>query len=258
MFIFTIPDIVGNIINFIGVLDIISISRVNRLFKEKSTGPPMDWIKLQRDRLSTLQKLYIANTKPATLISLGYMSLPTKKKSDIVLYSKFTLPEEYLLILQMLNFYNIPTINVVDYNTIEKSLNRWTKKGDNAIPLFYILDIVPCLGGLRYAESKVTMSSGDYLAYLPIAVEDPCSDYDRECMSTFYGLSDGPIHPFLIVNLRGKSISQCWGKLLYNVYIDAVHTANFKHNDQYYNTYDNDNIIDIKLQTNLELFAQDN
>ena len=27
----------------------------------KSTGPPMDWIKLQRDRLSTLQKLYIAN-----------------------------------------------------------------------------------------------------------------------------------------------------------------------------------------------------
>ncbi len=53
-------------------------------------------------------------------------------------------------------------------------------------------------------------------------------------------------------------MNQWWSELLYYVYIDAVHNANFKSPHQYYNNYDYNNIIDIKLRMDLELFAHDN
>ena len=268
MDIFSIPEIITNILKWIDITDVIPVSRTNKQFYQVSDK---SWINLQQYRLSAIKNLYKINTTPEMLtkysqkIEVGRDYIDTIL-NDFIPYETLPLPGEYIILLKMLKYHKIPTINIVDYKSIKESWDQSLSGSPNVIPLFYLLDVLPCLHGVKYIEPFLILDSGTYIAYSPntgkfgLNIEDPGNEYDEQEITHHYGLFrhyiggslnyGGDIRNDIHVN----SLDYCWGIFLLEIYEDACSSANFKsaEGEEYNNIYNY--IRDDILQTDLEKF----
>ena len=262
MDIFSIPEIITNIFKWIDITDVIPASRINKQFHQLTDK---FWINLQQYRLSAIKNLYKINTVPETLakysqkLQVGRDYIDTIL-NDFISYETLPLPGEYIILLKMLKYHKIPTINIVDYKSIKESWDQSLSGSPNVIPLFYLLDVVPCLHGVKYIEPKLVLDSGRYIAYSPRSknfvfnIEDPCNEYDRTEMICYYGFS-ADYFDECRNNIHGESLDRCWGKFLLKVYHDVYFAANFKTGDELeYDMIVYDHIGDDTLRNDLERF----
>lgn len=242
MDIFTIPDIIGKVLNLISIKDVIHFSRVNKLINEVYISTDCIGkllIDHHRAQLTKIQLTYDINTKPQTekkyADKLQYIDYYTTEiLANFSHYRTLPLPDEYYVILEMLCYFKIPTINIVDYQTINRARKNFHHRGNNVIPLFYILDICPGNHDLHYMVGNFTLSSGEYISYSPSAdhfnfdVEDPISEYCYDQMTYYYGMITCNEKNHDITSVLSGSLESCLDRLFLRVNDDAEYCSNVK------------------------------
>lgn len=287
-------DIFYYLFNFINIGDIIYYSWINKhiysYYNQLKNYPPKLFIEKTKWRLDKLNYLYNQNTKWDTYIIFQkeFESIDfyfNNILNNLSQYRKLLdyLPDEYYILLKLLCYYRIPTINIIDYNIINDSINDFLKNGLNVIPLFYTEDLCACLWGLEFMDNHLKIVSGNYISYNMISkkfsshIQDISSNsisddiylvHDYFIMILLYGFTSCyscipedykheiikklAIPKYYYIDYK-KSLEEAFSSLLYEVYQDAITHPNTK--GKYYQQYSENN-LPIKQDEQLEIDLQ--
>lgn len=241
-------DIIGYLFNFINILDIIPFSRItkriNNLYNQTNNLVSKQFIDSMAFYLKSIKYIYDQNTKPETykFFSENFQAInqycnSIKDNFDEYLKLSNILPSEYFILLKLLCYYKIPTINIIDISIIINSIAEYNKNKNNLIPLFFLKNDGSGLLSCQYAPKKITISTGFYFSYniglnnYSACFEDPTEERQDSEMIVKYGLISIYNnlgyweYPFINISCN-KNIILAFGQLLYFVYFDAINFSN--------------------------------
>lgn len=192
---FEISDLISALIPNIHIEDLINFSRVNsKIYNiyNKINFKNRIFIELHKFRLKEISYLYLINTyKNRYQINYDLTKNNSAKiKKNLNIYKNFGFPPEYIILLKLLIYYNILTINIVQYEIIQESLTN-NPIHNNLIPLFFIRDISD---RTDYQTDNFKIIMGKYISYdlktgkFRIDSWDPGYKHSVARIKKYYGL----------------------------------------------------------------------
>lgn len=181
--IFIYKDIINSIAPHLSIIDLIRLSRVNKLFYNcfiSHYSPCLPFITKYKD---TLDKI----SSPKNSL---YYDLSTHINNEIYRYNNLQLPFEYVIFLKLLSFYNIPNIFIVNIDVIESSIVTTKFRKDITIPLFYLVhDTYSNAKLMKFKAFNIADDlalSGTICSYYPKDKTFKITGYDPNSLDEYY------------------------------------------------------------------------